>query len=110
MSYDLPLETIQAAHQRIAPYIRHTPLLPLPPLRDDLPSQLRLKLENLQVVGSFKARGAFNNLLQLDRSPGPDGAKRRRACLANLKHHAQRLLIHRVLLGGAVFGLVDGRR
>jgi threonine dehydratase len=66
VSYDLPLEAIEAAHQRIAPYIRHTPLLPLPPLRGDLPSQLRLKLENLQVVGSFKARGAFNNLLQLD--------------------------------------------
>jgi threonine dehydratase len=66
MSYDLPLDTIQAARQRIAPYVRHTPLLPLPPLRDELPPQLRLKLENLQVVGSFKSRGAFNNLLQLD--------------------------------------------
>jgi threonine dehydratase len=74
MSYDLPLELVQSARERIAPYVRHTPLLPLPALRGGssagsgqaLPPQLRLKLENLQVSGSFKARGAFNNLLQLD--------------------------------------------
>ncbi|MCU0493668.1 MAG: pyridoxal-phosphate dependent enzyme [Chloroflexaceae bacterium] len=65
MSYNLPLATIEAARQRIALYVRHTPLLPLPALRGDLPPQLRLKLENLQVTGSFKARGVFNTLLQL---------------------------------------------
>ncbi len=66
MEYTLPLEVIQAAHQRIAPYIRHTPLLPLPAFGRDLPTSLRLKLENMQVSGSFKARGVFNNLLQLE--------------------------------------------
>ena len=66
MSYDLTLSEVQRARERIAPYVRHTPLLPLPALRGDLPAQLRLKLENLQVTGSFKARGVFNNLLQLD--------------------------------------------
>lgn len=60
----LSLATIEAARQRIAAYVRHTPLLPLPSAQTDLPPQLRLKLENLQVSGSFKARGAFNNLLQ----------------------------------------------
>lgn len=64
MRYDLKLEHIRAARERIAPYVRHTPLAPLPTLHTDLPPQLRLKLENLQVSGSFKARGAFNNLLQ----------------------------------------------
>lgn len=63
---ELPLETIRAARARIAGYVRHTPLLPLPPLQNDFPPQLRLKLENLQVVGSFKSRGVFNTLLQLD--------------------------------------------
>jgi threonine dehydratase len=66
MSYDLTLDEVQQARERIAQYVRHTPLLPLPALRSDLPPQLRLKLENLQVTGSFKARGVFNNLLQLD--------------------------------------------
>jgi threonine dehydratase len=65
MSHDLPLDLIQAARERITPYVRHTPLLPAPSLRGDLPGELRLKLENLQVSGSFKARGVFNNLLQL---------------------------------------------
>jgi threonine dehydratase len=46
--------------------VRHTPILPPPHLRPDIPADLRLKLENVQVSGSFKARGVFNNLLQLD--------------------------------------------
>lgn len=66
MSYDLPLEAIRAARERIAPYIRHTPLAPNPPLTTTFPANLRLKLENMQVSGSFKARGVFNLLLQLD--------------------------------------------
>jgi threonine dehydratase len=66
MSFDLTLDEVQQARERITSYVRHTPLLPLPALRSDLPPQLRLKLENLQVTGSFKARGVFNNLLQLD--------------------------------------------
>jgi len=53
------------ALQRIAPYIRHTPMLPAPQLRGDLHPQLLLKLENTQVTGSFKVRGAFNTLLQM---------------------------------------------
>ncbi|MBK9714293.1 MAG: threonine/serine dehydratase [Kouleothrix sp.] len=65
MTYDLSLADLRQARDRIAPYVRQTPLLPLPALRGDMPPQLRLKLENLQVTGSFKARGVFNNLLQL---------------------------------------------
>jgi threonine dehydratase len=66
MNANLPLDLIQAARARIKPYVRHTPVAPLPPLQDDLPRQLRLKLENMQVTGSFKPRGVFNTLLQLD--------------------------------------------
>ncbi|MBS1966162.1 MAG: threonine/serine dehydratase [Chloroflexi bacterium SZAS-1] len=66
MSAILTLATIQQARARIAGYVRHTPLLPAPSLRGDMPAQLRLKLENLQVTGSFKARGVFNTLLQLN--------------------------------------------
>ena len=68
MSYDIPLEAFQQARARIQPYVRHTPLLPLPALRGDLPAALRLKLENVQITGSFKARGVFNTLLQLGRA------------------------------------------
>ncbi len=53
---------IRLAHARIAPYIRRTPILDTPsPVRGAPP--VSLKLECLQHSGSFKARGAFNNLL-----------------------------------------------
>jgi threonine dehydratase len=65
VDFDLSLEAIRQARARIQPYVRHTPLLPLPSLRGDMPAALRLKLENLQITGSFKARGVFNTLLQL---------------------------------------------
>lgn len=64
MNQELPIQLIQEARERIAPYVRRTPLLPGPSTLRTLPPQLALKLENLQISGSFKARGAFNNLLQ----------------------------------------------
>jgi len=60
---------IVAAAERIAPYIRRTPLL-----STDLDARLRLKPECFQVAGSFKARGAFNAVLQLKRrQAAPNG-------------------------------------
>jgi threonine dehydratase len=59
-------ELIEAAAERIAPQVRHTPLWVLPSTVFDLPGpryELWLKLEQLQVSGSFKARGMFNRLL-----------------------------------------------
>jgi len=53
---------IRAAHARIAPHVRRTPILEEPsPIAGAPP--LSLKLECLQASGSFKARGAFHNLL-----------------------------------------------
>src|SRR5689334_16057998 len=65
MNDNVSLNDFQRARERTRPYVRHTPLLPPPSLRGDLPAALRLKLENLQITGSFKARGVFNTLLQL---------------------------------------------
>ena len=55
---------IEAAAARIAPYVRHTPVLALPATALGAPCDVVLKLEQMQVSGSFKARGAFNALLQ----------------------------------------------
>jgi len=53
---------IRAAYARIAPHIRSTPLLEAAsPAHGAAP--ISLKLEFLQHTGSFKPRGAFNNLL-----------------------------------------------
>ncbi len=63
--YDIPLVAFQQARARLAPYTRHTPIAPWPMLHNDAPPGLRLKLENLQVVGSFKPRGVCNHMRQL---------------------------------------------
>jgi threonine dehydratase len=52
---------IAAAASRLAPYIRHTPVLRRGDLGVD--TSVTLKLELLQHTGSFKPRGAFNRLL-----------------------------------------------
>jgi threonine dehydratase len=49
------LNEIRAAAQRIAPFVRRTPTIQW--------NGVTLKLEHLQVGGSFKARGAFNKIL-----------------------------------------------
>jgi threonine dehydratase len=58
-------DDVAAAHERIAPYVRRTPVLALTP--DDvagLPAPVLLKLELLQHAGSFKPRGAFHRVLR----------------------------------------------
>ncbi|HET9210840.1 MAG TPA: pyridoxal-phosphate dependent enzyme [Thermoanaerobaculia bacterium] len=56
----------EAAARRLTPHLRHTPLLDASPLPGGAPgSRLYLKLENLQVTGSFKSRGAANKVLTL---------------------------------------------
>lgn len=63
----LRLEDIQAAQQRIAPYVRRTPVMAARPLKERpfATEHLTFKLELLQVTGSFKARGAVNKMLSL---------------------------------------------
>lgn len=56
---------IAATERLIRPHIRHTPLLHADAAEFGLPpTPLTFKLELLQHSGSFKARGAFANLLQ----------------------------------------------
>ena len=60
---------IEAAAARIAPHVRRTPLWLLRSDELGLPGadfEVWLKLEQLQVSGSFKARGMFNRLLAND--------------------------------------------
>lgn len=68
---------IEAAAARIAPWVLHTPLLPLGA------SGVLLKAENLQPSGAFKLRGAFNTLLQL-----PASARQRGVVAHSSGNHA----------------------
>ena len=59
----LDLDSIRSAADRIAPYIIRTSVLSV---QLKLGTELFLKPESLQAVGSFKIRGAFNRMLQLE--------------------------------------------
>ena len=61
-------DTISAAAHRVAPFIRRTPVMDI--RIDGIARQVTLKLELIQHSGSFKARGAFNNLVDQPQSTG----------------------------------------
>ena len=54
---------IEEAANRIAPYVRYTPVLELEAGAIDVPGRIFLKLDLLQPTGTFKIRGAVNLLL-----------------------------------------------
>jgi len=56
---------VGTARERIRPWVRETPLERSPYLSKLADTDVWLKMENLQVTQSFKARGAFNALLSL---------------------------------------------
>ena len=58
-------ESIIEAHERIKPYIHHTPVLTSESLDEIAGCRLFFKCENFQKVGAFKARGAMNAALSL---------------------------------------------
>lgn len=56
---------LEAAHERICPYIHHTPILTCQTLNDISGVDLYFKCENFQKIGAFKARGGLNAVLSL---------------------------------------------
>ncbi|MCU0985608.1 MAG: pyridoxal-phosphate dependent enzyme [Acetobacteraceae bacterium] len=64
----ITLDDVRAAAARIAPFVRRTPSMRALPAHAPLAgaAPVTLKLECLQVSGSFKARGAFSRLTGLD--------------------------------------------
>ena len=64
MSAAISRTDIECVHTLIAPYIRRTPVVDVDGADLGLPGyRITLKLELTQRAGSFKARGAFTNLL-----------------------------------------------
>ena len=60
---------IEAAAARLAGRVRVTPVLHVGADELALPTDITLKLELLQHVGSFKPRGAFNRVLAAQQIP-----------------------------------------
>ena len=61
----ITLDEILEAQPRIQPFVRRTPLERSRTLSDELGTNVYLKLELFQRTGSFKPRGAFNQILRL---------------------------------------------
>ena len=67
----ITLEKIKDAHKKILPFVNYTPLVHSEYLSNY--SNVKLKLENFQITGSFKLRGALNKLLSLSKSEKEKG-------------------------------------
>ena len=63
MSHAITQTEIEAVYDRIKNYIRKTPVFDCDANELGLGFPINLKLESIQHAGSFKTRGAFNNLL-----------------------------------------------
>jgi threonine dehydratase len=62
------IEAIRQAQNRIKPAVVETPLLSAAYLNDRVAATVFIKPENLQPIGAFKLRGAYNRMCQLDKT------------------------------------------
>lgn len=88
------LEDIQEAARRLDGVVVRTPLVPWPELSERLGGEIRLKCENLQRAGSFKARGAFNFASRI-----PEEERERGLITYSSGNHAQAVALVAGLLG-----------
>lgn len=65
MSLSVSLSDVEAAADRIRPFVHRTPVFTSATIDRELGASVFFKAENLQKVGAFKARGATNAVLQL---------------------------------------------
>lgn len=66
-------EDMLAAHERIKPHIRRTPVRTSDYLNDLTGAELFFKCENFQEPGAFKVRGAANAVFELDEGQAQKG-------------------------------------
>ncbi len=78
------LQAIQQAAARLEGVVRRTPVLHSHRLSERLGCEVYLKLENLQITGAFKLRGAVNCIAQLSAEE-----RRRGVITASAGNHAQ---------------------
>jgi len=83
-----------AARRRLGTLACRTPLIEHPALNAVAGGRVLLKAENLQRVGAFKFRGAYNKVSQVDRAAFPGGVV---ACSSG--NHAQGVAAAATLMG-----------
>jgi threonine dehydratase len=90
----ITLADIQAAHAALRDVIIATPILPDDSLSTQLGAQIFHKAESLQRSGSFKVRGAYNAIRNLD-----DNARQRGVVTNSAGNHAQGVALAAKLFG-----------
>jgi threonine dehydratase len=94
------LENIKQAKENLTGISIHTPLMPNLNLSEELNANILLKREDLQIVRSYKIRGAYHKMISLT----PEEAKRGVVC-ASAGNHAQGMAYCCKILGikGTIF-------
>ena len=82
--FTLTLRDFEEVRARIAPHIKHTPLLTSRQLSERTGFDIRLKAEMFQRVGSYKIRGPLNKFALM-----PEEQKRRGVVCSSAGNHAQ---------------------
>jgi threonine dehydratase len=82
--FSLTLDDFKTVRQRIAPHIKHTPLLTSRQLSEATGFDVRLKAECFQRVGSYKIRGPLNKFALMS-----DEDKKRGVVCSSAGNHAQ---------------------
>ena len=91
-------EQVRAAHERLAGHAHHTQVVTSRTLDDKVGAEVFLKCENLQRVGAFKFRGAFNAVSLL-----AEEDKQRGVITYSSGNHAQAIALACRLLGVRAF-------
>lgn len=94
MKLAVDLGKIKDAAKRIAPYVKHTPVLRAEKLDELLGCEVYFKPECLQKTGSFKIRGATNKILSMT-----DEERARGIIASSSGNHAQGVAFAAQLLG-----------
>src|SRR6186713_2431653 len=82
--FTLTLDDFKATRARIAPHIKHTPLLTSRQLSERTGYDVRMKAEMFQRVGSYKIRGPLNKFSLM-----PEEQKKRGVVCSSAGNHAQ---------------------
>jgi len=91
-------ESIEKAHEKIKPFIHHTPVLTNSSINEMVGAELFFKCENFQKIGAFKIRGGMNAALGL----GPEQIKKGLATHSS-GNHAQAIAFAAKTLGTKAF-------
>lgn len=91
-------ESIEKAHEKIKPFIHHTPVLTNSSINEVAEAELFFKCENFQKIGAFKIRGGMNAALSLS----PEKIKKGLATHSS-GNHAQAIAFAAKTLGTKAF-------